>query len=578
MKEFLGKIKKFFVNIGKKIAEFFHRILRKIAKNKLYVLVIMQLKDKWNFSFKTNKKATFFKLIGYLIIFGAITAMVYLVMNISASKLAIFVTSKIPLNAMFPILLIVTIFEAVSILFGLTNALFFAKDNVVLITYAVKSDYLFLSKVIVYYIDAIKKSFTLLLPIFLSFGIIYSFPFYYYIFVIVMDLIYVGFIVLLCSIVAIPTYYILRFLNKYQIIKVLFSVVVLGLVVWGAIKVISVIPGNINLIREYEKFSKSLTHFLYWFENHFFMTISVGHMFFGVQNGMLMKCMSNYSWIVSLILIALVIGLVFVNKYLSKPFYNKMIATSNQSKTKKLIERKNHNLPKWLSVLHYEFARIIRDQKLLVSSIICIVSMPLIAMIVNRFYGAFKTRPIGDVLILVFNYFFIMLVVVSHNTSSSYIYSKDGPSWSVNKTMPVDPRLSLTLRLVYNFVVSLIIIIPSSLIFFGSAHAKNFSAILFILTLIATGTLHSVFSASYDFSNSPNKDKADIGSEIVTAHSTVSLAVGIIIATVVAAFTVILTLKVSSNPQLRLLILSTVLLVIEIFYFIRKIHLTFQEN
>lgn len=569
-----SSIKQAFRNVGR----FCHRIKEKIVHHKLFVLVMMQLKDKWNISWKTNKKATLFKLVGYILVFAAMIFVVHIIMDKSASTLGIFITNRIPLNAMLPILLVVSIFEGISILFGMTKALYFSKDNVVLITYPVKSNYLFMSKLIVYYLDALKKSCMLLLPIMISFGMIYSYRASFYFYVILLDLIYVAFIVLLCGILSIPTFFVLRFLNKYRVIKIILSTAILGLLIYGSILLIRIIPSNINLIRQYEEFSMGLNQFLHWFRNNFFVTSCLGQMFFGVEKGLTMSPFSIYSWAVSLSLLGLIVVLVVVNALLSKPFYDKMIASSNRSGAHHSKAKKNHRYPKWLSTLHYEFVRNFRDERLIVSTLVCVVTMPLLSLVVNRFYGSFNTRAMGDTLIYLFNFVFIMIVVCSHNVSSSYIYSKDGPSWTINKTMPVDPKVSLPLRLIYNFVASLLIVIPSSILFFGTKHAEGRSPVLFIFTILFLSTFHSVLSASYDFSHSKNKDKADIGSEIVNNHTAVSLAFGFLITIGMALFIAITSLTGSSSRELRLFVLSLVILVIELVYFFRKIHFAYQEN
>ena len=579
-KNIFQKIGGFFKKCFMKVKEFFGGLKEKISHSKLYTLVMMQLKDKWNFSFKTNKKASLFKLSGYLIVFGVITAVVYLIMDISASKLGIFVGNKIPLNAMIPLLLVLTFFEAASIFVGMTRALFFAKDNVVLITYPVKSDYLFISKIIVYYIDALKKSFTLFFPVLISFGIIHAFPIYYYFWILILDLLYVGVLVLFIGLLSIPGRYILRFLDKYRFVKIFFSLVIVAALIYGTIKLIDVIPSNINLIKEYEKFSRGLNDTLLWFETNFHFFKSITYMLVGVRKGLKVVPMSLYSLFGFLIMVGAIGVLVLANSLLSKPFYHKMIATSNNSKNSKKNDRPNHASPRFFSILKYELMRIVRDEKLIAASLICIVVMPLFTLIANKVYSSFDTRVFGEVLIFIFNFFFIFLVAASHNVSSSYIFSKDGPSWTVNKTMPVNPKMSLSLRLVYNMLVSLAIIIPSSIIFFKriTFHGDGYSLVLFILAIFALSTFHSILSASYDYSHSKNKDKADIGSEIVTTHETISLAYGFIIGVVAALFLIIFALTGSKHSDLRIFLIALVLLVFESWFFLHKVRLTYQEN
>ena len=585
----MSKAKERFIDFG-------HRFTN--ASEKIYTLVMMQLKDKWNFSFKTDKKGTLLKLSVYLLLFVAITVVAYLLMDLSASRFSVFVGNKIPLTAMGPLIAILTLFEGVSIFIGMTRSLFFAKDNTVLITYPVKSDYLFISKIIVYYIDAIKKSFTLFLPVIISFGIIYRFPVYYFFWILFLDVLYVGFIVLFCGLLAIPGFYVLRFIDKYRFVKIIVALHVLAALIVGVVFIYDLTPSNINLIREYERFAKGLNGALYWFSTHFRFFTAVTRMFCGTRSGISSKPFTVYSWAGLLVMIAVVTGLIFANKYLAKPFYTKMIASSGIVNHESKKSKKNKTRSEFKSILHYEFARVVRDEKLMVSTIVCVTVMPVFTLLANKVYGSFNTSPRGDTLIYLFNFIFIFLVVASHNISSSYIFSKDGPSWTVNKTMPVDPKMSLTLRLFYNILVSVLIIVPSSFIFFylqywsngqidsyNARHFASFSGFLntagitfFMLTIFTFGVLHCFLSASYDYSNSKNKDKADIGSEIVSSHELVSIGLAFLIMVIAALFIVIFMLSSTNATQLRLFIVATLLTALGIFSFLRKVKLTYQEN
>lgn len=575
-KEKFPKLKKFFQKIG----AFFRRIGKKIGSYKLYTLVIMQLKDKWNMSFKTNKKMTIFKLIAYAIVFVIITFAIRMMMDLSTNTLGIFIGLKIPIDAMIPIFTLVSVFEIISILVGMTKALYFSKDNVVLVTYPVKSDYLFLSKLIVYYLDAVKKSFTLFVPLFFAFGLIYGNPVYYYFWVIFLNLFYVALLVLICGLLSIPTYFVLRFLNHFRIIKVALALAVLSGLIYGTILLLRVIPDNLNLIEQYQTFTKNLNAFLSLYRSRMFLSRVLSGMFFGVyaKSTLTIQVFNLYSWSVLLSIIGLIVLFVFINRFVAKPFYTKMIARSNSSSTAKKKERKNHASPKIASVLKYELLRVLRDEKIIVASLLSIVIVPLFIAIANKIYNSMNTDPIGNSFIIIFNFFFVSIAVTGHNTTSAYIYSKDGPSWSINKTMPVNPEASLSLRLVYNTIISLFIIIPSSIIAFQSDYLAKYSVVLFILALMFISIFHNVISASYDFSHSKNKDKADIGSEVVSTHTAISILYSLLCVAASSAFLFICLMKTSTNPLLRLMLLWIVLTIVMVYYFLRKIHLTYQEN
>ena len=578
LKKWFAKIKEFFNKLGKKLSKLFKRTKKSVMSHKLATLTVMQLKDKWNMSSYTRKRDVVFKVISRILIFAVATAFMYLIMYLSVAKLGIFFSSKIPVTAMVVLILVLTLFEGISILIGLTRSLYFSKDNSVLITYPVKADYLFLSKVFVYYIDALKKSCALLLPTIFAFGLIYGYSVFYFLWVILLMFIYIAFIVLVCGLLSIPTYFVMKFLKKYRIFQGIFAAVVLGFVIWGSIALINVIPENINLIKTYAKFSLSINNFLKWFSNTFKVSAAITSMFCGVRNGVSLKVLSWYSLIVPVCLIAAIALLTFVNMKFSKPFYTKMISNTNQTSSNNEKDRENKKHSKYHSVYLYELLRIVRDEKYLISSIVTIVVTPLIMLLVNKFYGSFKTQIRGDQFITLFNLLFIMILTMSHNITSSYIYSKDGPSWNINKTIPIDPRKSLTGRLFYNLFISILVIVPSSIIFLVTDKISIGEGIFFVLTLFMLSTFHSILSASFDFMHSKEKTKADIGSEIIHSHETISLIFSLIIALISFGFAFIMYYTSTDHVFLRIFVMSTLVLSLEIYLFFKRIKATYQEN
>ena len=344
---------------------------------------------------------------------------------------------------------------------------------------------------------------------------------------------------------------------------------------------------NIKIMNTYAKFAEQVNNFLTWFNNPFKVSSWITAMFCGVQKGPITRLFSWYSLIVPLCIIAALVLLTWLNMVFAKPFYTKMISnTSRRSKVvKKEKTNKKHN--KYLSVVLNETLRIVRNEKQIASTIISIVMMPLIILVFNKIYIAIDLSDFGLVLIALFNYFFVILVVTSHNISTSYIYSKDGPSWNINKTIPVNPKVSLLARLVYNTITSFLIIIPACILYASFIPKITvFSLILIIISMILLTFFHSLLSASFDYSHSENKDKADIGSEIVGKHEAVSLLYGLLISLGAAVFLFILYrntislphLDVSDRIYIRVTLFAIALVAFELFMFTRKIKATFQEN
>ena len=118
----------------------------------LNVLVMMQLKDKLDLSFLRNKKDSIFKIvfaiIKFLIITGAIYLGFYLLSYLRLTSLNVGINTNF-FALVFSIMFVVGL---VACTFGLTDWLYLARDNQVLLTMPVNRTTVFLSKWIVYYI------------------------------------------------------------------------------------------------------------------------------------------------------------------------------------------------------------------------------------------------------------------------------------------------------------------------------------------------------------------------------------------------------------------------------------------
>lgn len=162
----------------------------------------------------------------------------------------------------------------------------------------------------------------------------------------------------------------------------------------------------------------------------------------------------------------------------------------------------------------------------------------------------------------------------------SYVFSKDGPSWNINKTMPVDPRRALSSRLVYNLITSVFVYLPSIIIVYkmcGDLLTKG-QCVAMVFLVFMLSTSHILLSASFDLMNSQDKTKADIGSEYVAKHETVSIAYGLIIAVITSGIGLLMGVTSTLHIFTRLIIFASIMLALEIYLFLKRIRAVYQEN
>ena len=116
----------------------------------LYNLTMMQLKERMNFSFKSNWKKSLFSLSFFLIGFAVVTGICFALIY-AAKMFRIF-----DFNGSFPtnvLVLFFTVMFGLSVVFttiGLVRSLYFSRDNFVLLTLPTTPSIVFLSKLLVH--------------------------------------------------------------------------------------------------------------------------------------------------------------------------------------------------------------------------------------------------------------------------------------------------------------------------------------------------------------------------------------------------------------------------------------------
>ena len=254
MKKFFKKVGKACMKVLSSIGRFFKRAFSPIYRYfcrryaGLKTLVMMQLKDKLNFSFKADKKGALTKLILFILMFAIVTAIIAVIFYLM-NLLSVFGhTQDVPISVFNLVFIAMLVLSTLSCIVQLTNSLFFSRDNLVLLSYPVRANVVFLSKLVVFYVIELIKEVMFVVPMFLAYGIIFRFSFIYFPWVIVMFFIIAMIPVAIASVVSIPYMFVKMFLTKRPLLQDIFFLVVLIVITVLVFIVINMIPENLHFL------------------------------------------------------------------------------------------------------------------------------------------------------------------------------------------------------------------------------------------------------------------------------------------------------------------------------------------
>ena len=352
MKKFFSGLKNKFKAVGEKFAN------SRFAKHfeGLGTLVMIQLKDKLNMSFKADKKGALTKIILKASLFVVVTVVIQIIFSL-LDRLVIFGSTihSFPFPFFNFLICIMIILSIVTCITSLTKSLYFSRDNLTLLSYPVESNVVYLSKLIVYYILSLLREASFILPMFLAYGIAYHMKFLYFIWLIPMFALICLIPVAIASVVSIPWMFVSMYLRKHPLAQ---DIITLLLLVSGSVVLfllIDAIPSNLHfLVRWINYYCPFLIdlgiQFEHWLLPFFMITsLATGASFDTISvNGIKVFTSTTLPYfgiifgsVVALILISYLFAKPLFFKMAAKPFeFNKHVIFHDFSETRLYIKHK----------------------------------------------------------------------------------------------------------------------------------------------------------------------------------------------------------------------------------------------
>ena len=353
MRKLFSKIKLGLQNFGKKITKDY---LERFGG--LNTLIMLQLKDKLNMSFKADKKGALTKLLLRIILFVLITVVIVIVIKIM-DKLTVFgmMTKSLPypiFNLLFTAMLILSTITCIG---SLTKSLYFSRDNLTLLSYPVRANTVFFSKLVVYYILSLIKEAGFILPLFLAYGITCSFSVGYFFWLIPVYLVVCAVPVAIAAIVSIPWMVISMFFRKRPLAQ---DIGTLALLIIGTVFlfwIIDLIPSNMHFLTQWSskyypvilEFAKKFEH---WLPPTYWITSFTTGATFETVSAYKIHLITPYTFVYFGIIFGAVVLFIVLAYLFAKPLFFKMAAKPFEFNKKVIFHNLNVSKSKAINTYH----------------------------------------------------------------------------------------------------------------------------------------------------------------------------------------------------------------------------------
>ena len=483
--------------------------------SKLAALVLMQLKDKIDLSFVKDRKKAITKAVLSIVKFAVVVAVCYLILWISQRLLVLFELAQTP-EIMIVVMTVLLVLTTLSCTAGLANMLFFADDNRVLVTFPVSPNVLFISKLLVYYIYELIRSFSLLVPLLLAFGLT-IYPLYIsisYFFVIwPIILLIVALPVLLGAFLSVPAMYLTRLIKRFPVIGAILFAAVAALVVYLLISIIGIIPDHIVLTDLMPELRPHIDAFLAEFSETNFFVRDLVSLLIGekIPASNFYEINGTSVWKFALIvgLEALLFALVML---VVKLFFFVMMRKNFEYARKSIFKKRaNPRHGKYFTFIIKEWKISVRDFKTMFNYVSVYVLVPIMLYLLNKMFASIDKNLTGNYLSYAFNMLILLLPMLSSNALIAKSFSKEGRSAYIKKTKPIKVVIPLTAKFLPNLVFGAISVIASVSVIAYFGEMPFGDAVLLFFGALLIFYAHMFVSASLDLMNPQNEQYATSG-------------------------------------------------------------------
>jgi len=550
----------------------------------LKTLIAMQLREKLSGTRKKDRKALFFKIMLPVFAFILLTVFAFLLFYFTYA-VNIF-ESYIPVNVLTFIFSLTMILSIAFTAYSLVKNLYFSFDNQILLTFPVSSGQVFLSKLVVFYILELRRTVNYVLPLFIAFGIINSLSAGYF-FVLPFAFILISLVsFVIAAFLSIPFLFIILFLQRVKVLQFILAVAATSLGVFLVLRLINLIPYDIDFWGRLSEYVPNIHNF---FERPFglFQDNPYGiFMIFDLLAEMVTgRVAYRYhtavtSRSVAIFFSASGIALVLITAafFLIRPLFFVMVSKHRENKqTVRKKQKKNIKLKSYFSILKKEALLRFRTPAALSFTLIGLVILPVAIFLLNRVYSAFDTADLGNLVILVTNFFILMLIITSQNIRAASIFSSEGKAMYLLKTTPDTVKANIGAKMFFDTLLASVSLLITVIIIANSVDLPRGMAYLIFFSVLSFMVGHICWSVEMDITNPQYLKIIDGVHESSNANENKSMIIALLLSFLVAVVATFLMMQDIYSAWYRIALIAAAFVSIRTYLLITNIKVYFKE-
>ena len=464
-----------------------------------FAMVKMLLAENYKIDFKAKKKNGILKIVSWVVIFSVLTLL---------SAVFFFVAVKLNIFSIFPfvpetvpsiIVNLVFFFGFIPLTITLLKSLYYADDSSIVSAFPINPVTIISARLFFVYLKQLLMTFFVEIPFLLGYIIFFSFPAFSFVQLVLSTLLLVFLEVSVCTLLSVPLYFIANIFRRHRIFSGICLFVLLLALVLLAVYLFSLIPDHIDIFTNWGPYFNQIQLFLTAYQKDFsFLFYLTGYQI-GVYNGTTIIFFNQKVVSVFTSLLSIAFGCYIVSILFLTPFYKKMVGRQLRPKASKIKsdrQSKYHSL--FVAQLKKEFLALVDNPGTFFSFASPLLFLPVLLLLLSKFYSSMKIDAFGNILALVVSLLISMLVIMNSVTVTSTLYSKEGIAFNLSRTLPVNQKIILPMKLFFPVILVIVSGLSSVLMILFRSNISVASAVLLAIGVVFFGIGQCLFASALD--------------------------------------------------------------------------------
>lgn len=529
---------------------------QEIKKNSVFrrvkYLTLMQIGDQVR-GLKTGGTKKLVSKILLKVLFMAISIVAFTALFFVVRNFFSFELSK---DLIVTLIFITQLISIVACLGGMILVLFVSKENTMLLAFPCNYSEIFLSKIIVFALDEIKKSLIFIIPLLIGFGINAGVGVIYWLQLPIIWLALCLLPVFIGATMAIPAIYIIKFLKSHVFIYALLlsALIIAGylLIYW----ILSQIEPPINIAGKYARFLEAVRQAFATINKISLFYSFIGNSLFGVSTALYFS-----------LTLLVVLGFGVLCFLVAMPFYFKAASSTAENSSKKVHKIKyGKGKSLFITFLKKELKIHFRSSDTVTSIVTAVLLFPTISYVFNFIMSLINTSSLGIYMTIAFNMMITLSLLGTHNANSASAISREGNEFAVLKTAPSNTSLICWAKLAVTATINVLSLITTAIMLVFSMRVPIFDVIAIVITIFFISVGQIAWGFELDLRNPKITEYASKG-DAVTDNGNVAkaMAIAFLISILVGLLSLILLLDSYVFGWVRILLIAFVFMLARLY-------------